>query len=166
MTPNRLAALTCWALWFALLLHAWHQDRVAHEPPVAAPLLVPTPEEHRTHLVQLWAGRWGVDSAFALRLSRAENWTADPRAVSTAGAVGYMQVMPVYWSRSYLHHLCAWLTDTLDLFHPSTNACVGVGILARELHICRGDRACAVRRYHGDPPRWYRDMILLDEVQP
>ncbi len=95
------------------------------------------------------AKRWGVDPKLAIAVSLAENWSGDPAAKSRAGALGWMQVMPL-WQGSFLHTVCGGG----PLIARRTNACLGVGILAFYLHACGQDVPCALRRYNGAKTPW------------
>ena len=77
----------------------------------------------------------------------------DPFAVSSAGAVGMMQVMP-FWPREL------GLTKR-DLLDVEMNIRMGTSILAYYLERERGDYRRALARYNGSPGRRsYPDLVL------
>jgi soluble lytic murein transglycosylase-like protein len=99
--------------------------------------------------------RYGVDTTWALAVSRVEVVNGDPRAVSSAGAVGIMQVMPAKWFGRF-HDVCSGS----DLFDVRVNACYGVLILRHYLELCAGDWDCALRRYNGAVTPWKGDRYV------
>ena len=124
------------------------------EPPKQQDIKVGMPpllnEDSLRHVyVREEASRWGVDPELAIAVSLAENWSGDPAAVSSAGALGWMQVMPL-WHGSFLHTVCGGG----PLIARRTNACLGVGILAFYLHACGQDVPCALQRYNGARTPW------------
>jgi soluble lytic murein transglycosylase-like protein len=75
-------------------------------------------------------------------------------AISSAGARGYMQVMP-FWSRLIGDG------DVSRLFHMQTNLRFGCTILRHYLDIERGDLFLALGRYNGSRGRApYPDAVL------
>ncbi len=77
----------------------------------------------------------------------------DPFAVSSAGAVGLMQVMP-FWPNEL------GLT-TKDLIDVELNVRMGTSILAYYLNRERGDYRRALGRYNGSlGKRQYPDLVL------
>lgn len=77
----------------------------------------------------------------------------DPFAVSHAGAVGLMQVMP-FWPT----HLGLERKDLIDI---ELNIRMGTSILAHYLERERGDYMRALGRYNGSlGKRWYPDLVL------
>jgi len=81
----------------------------------------------------------------------------DPFAVSSAGAVGMMQVMP-FWPREL------GLT-TRDLLDVELNIRMGTSILAYYLEHERGDYRRALARYNGSLGRRSYPDLVLDRLQ-
>jgi soluble lytic murein transglycosylase-like protein len=93
--------------------------------------------------VQYWAGniiQWaaasGLDPNLVATIMQTES-CGDPRAISSAGAMGLFQVMP-------FHFLSA---D--DPFNPHTNAARGLAYLKRSLEAANGDARLAMAGYNG-----------------
>lgn len=78
----------------------------------------------------------------ALAVARVENWSGHPLAVSSAGAVGIMQVHPPAWQGVFPD--CGE-----DLFDPQVNACYGVRILGYYLIRHDGNEFSALAAYNG-----------------
>ena len=77
-------------------------------------------------------------------------------AISSAGARGYMQVMP-FWMRS----IGGPGGDASRLFHAQTNLRFGCVILRHYLAVERGDLFMALGRYNGSRGRAeYPDMVF------
>ncbi len=99
--------------------------------PMAAPLVVSAkplalfPMSERRDSVVLREARWaGLPERIAYAVTHAENWGGDTTAVSTAGAVGVMQIMPVHWD--------AWRVECYGdrkIVDMHRNACIGVHLL-------------------------------------
>ena len=98
-------------------------------------------------LETLWyeATRAGLEPALVLGLIQVESGFRK-YAISSAGARGYMQVMP-FWAR--------WIGDgdPARLFHMQTNLRFGCVILRHYLDIERGDWFLALGRYNGSRGR-------------
>ena len=90
--------------------------------------------------VQYEASRAGLDSQLVLGLIQVES-RFNKYAVSSAGARGYMQVMP-FWSKLIG-------TQEHNLFHLRTNLRYGCTILRHYLDIEQGDYFRALGRYNG-----------------
>jgi soluble lytic murein transglycosylase-like protein len=82
-----------------------------------------------------------VDPRLLLAVMSVENPWLEPGALSPAGAVGLMQVMPF--------HAGAWGCGSEDLTDPETNVCHGTRILAHALRRLDGDLERALLRYNG-----------------
>ncbi len=128
----------------------------------------PTPPlsltEQRDSLVAEEAQRADVPVDLAIAVSHVENWSGDSMAVSKAGAVGLMQVLPKYWQHAFEEECgCG------SLFQRRRNACVGVRILA-QYHTQYKTWGKTVRAYHGSHNRPaghdYSDAVLDRLMQP
>jgi soluble lytic murein transglycosylase-like protein len=86
--------------------------------------------------VRAAAGRYGVDEALVRAIMHAESWF-EPDAVSHAGAMGLMQLMPATQQRFGVR----------DPFDPAENIGAGVALLA-ELLARYGDRELALAAYN------------------
>lgn len=125
-TATRLAHLRWWAACGARL-----QPRMPDAP---------TRDEF---LQTLWyeAKRAGLEPALVLGLIELES-NFRKYAVSTAGARGYMQVMP-FWARTIGNG------DPAHLFHLQTNLRFGCVILRHYLNLEQGELFMALGRYNG-----------------
>ena len=79
----------------------------------------------------------------------------NPRAVSSTGALGLLQVLPS-WLRSNLNAKCG-----SDLRDPTVNSCFGTRILRHYLYRCHGNWPCALRRYSGGGYIGYERRVYL-----
>ena len=89
--------------------------------------------------------RAGLEPALVLGLIQVESGFRK-YAISSAGARGYMQVMP-FWTRSIGNG------DAAGLFHMQTNLRFGCVILRHYLDIEKGDLFLALGRYNGSRGR-------------
>jgi soluble lytic murein transglycosylase-like protein len=89
--------------------------------------------------------RAGLEPALVLGLIQVESGFRK-YAISSAGARGYMQVMP-FWARSIGNG------DASRLFHMQTNLRFGCVILRHYLDIEKGDLYLALGRYNGSRGR-------------
>lgn len=97
------------------------------------------------------ATRAGLDPQLVLAVIQVES-NFRKYAVSTAGARGFMQVMP-FW-------VGVIGTKEHNLFHLRTNLRYGCLILRHYLDIERGDLTRALGRYNGSLGQlWYPDMV-------
>jgi soluble lytic murein transglycosylase-like protein len=106
--------------------------------------------EHHTRiefLEAVWyeSRRAGLETALVLGLIQVESGFRK-YAISSAGARGYMQVMP-FWARLIGNG------DTRRLFHLQTNLRFGCTILRHYLDIERGNLFMALGRYNGSRGR-------------
>ena len=97
----------------------------------------------REFLSTVWyeSQRAGLDPAWVLGLIQVESGFRK-FAVSSAGARGYMQVMP-FWTRVLSDG------DASQLFHAQANVRFGCVILRHYLNLERGDLTLALGRYNG-----------------
>jgi soluble lytic murein transglycosylase-like protein len=106
--------------------------------------------EHQTRvefLEAIWyeSRRAGLETALVLGLVQVESGFRK-YAISSAGARGYMQVMP-FWARLIGDG------DPSRLFHVQTNLRFGCVILRHYLDVERGDLFLALGRYNGSRGR-------------
>lgn len=121
----------------------------APEPEAPPPVLLISAVAFRDSLVtrevdkvNAQFGRTVLPVRRMLAVARVENRKADPRAVSSAGAVGLMQVHARLWQDVY--PACG-----ADLYDPQTNVCYGVRIMLHHLAVCEFDWPCALAGYNG-----------------
>jgi len=116
--------------------------------------------EHLTRvefLEALWyeSKRAGLEPALVLGLVQVESGYRK-YAISSAGARGYMQVMP-FWARTIGRG------DPSQLFHMQTNLRFGCTILRHYLDIEKGDLFMALGRYNGSRGRAeYPNAVLAN----
>jgi len=111
--------------------------------------------EHKEFLPTVWyeSKRAGLDVALVLGLIQVES-NFRKFAISSAGARGYMQVMP-FWTRAIGEG------DPATLFHMQTNLRFGCVILRHYLDTEKGDLFLALGRYNGSRgQRAYPDAVL------
>ncbi len=111
--------------------------------------------EHKEFLPTVWyeSKRAGLDVALVLGLIQVES-NFRKFAISSAGARGFMQVMP-FWTRLIGDG------DPATLFHMQTNLRFGCVILRHYLDTENGDLFLALGRYNGSRgQRAYPDAVL------
>jgi hypothetical protein len=111
--------------------------------------------EHKEFLPTVWyeSKRAGLDVALVLGLIQVES-NFRKFAISSAGARGYMQVMP-FWTRLIGDG------DPGTLFHMQTNLRFGCVILRHYVDTENGDLFLALGRYNGSRgQRPYPDAVL------
>ncbi|MCC7151816.1 MAG: lytic transglycosylase domain-containing protein [Rubrivivax sp.] len=124
----------------------------------ASQRLRPRKAEHQTRVEFLetaWyeSRRAGLETALVLGLIQVESGFRK-YAISSAGARGYMQVMP-FWARTIGDG------DAARLFHLQTNLRFGCVILRHYLDIERGDLVLALGRYNGSRGRMeYPNLVF------
>lgn len=112
---------------------------VLDSPPVTATGISPifrVEVRHWADSISKWAAAAGVDSNLAATVMQIES-CGDPRARSSAGAMGLFQVMPFHFRA---------LDNPYD---PDTNATRGLAYLARSLATGGGDARLAMAGYNG-----------------
>lgn len=82
-----------------------------------------------------------------------------PRAVSTAGARGMMQILP-FWTRVNGGALARKCGGT-DLHNIDVNLCYGTRILRHYYARCRGRWDCALRKYSGNAPGYRQKVVRV-----
>lgn len=123
----------------------------------AAPILpagAQTSRPIRTIPVDPYAGhiaeasrRFGIPAAWIRAVMRAES-AGNPRAVSRAGAIGLMQVMPATWADLRVRHRLG-----ADPYDPRDNIFAGTAYL-RELHDRYGSVVAMLAAYNAGPGRY------------
>lgn len=123
----------------------------------AAPILpagAQTSRPVRAIMVDPYAGhiaeasrRFGIPAAWIRAVMRAES-AGHPRAVSHAGAIGLMQVMPATWADLRVRHRLG-----IDPYDPRDNILAGTAYL-RELHDRYGSVAAMLAAYNAGPGRY------------
>ncbi|MEH3116646.1 MAG: lytic transglycosylase domain-containing protein [Methylorubrum populi] len=91
--------------------------------------------------------RFGIPVAWIRAVMRAES-AGDPRAVSNAGAIGLMQVMPATWADLRVRHRLG-----ADPYDPRDNIIAGTAYL-RELHDRYGSIVAMLAAYNAGPGRY------------
>ncbi len=100
-----------------------------------APVFTPQVDSWANRIVR-WAAEAGVDPNLAATVMQIES-CGDPRARSSAGALGLFQVMPDHFSLGE------------DPYDPATNARRGLDYLRRALVAAGGDPRLALAGYNG-----------------
>ena len=116
---------------------------------------MPVLETRKEFLQTVWyeSQRAGLDVMLVMGLIQVES-NFRKHAISSAGACGFMQVMP-FWMRSIGDG------DTAKLFHMQTNLRFGCVILRHYLDREKGDLFMALGRYNGSRGRAeYPDAVL------
>lgn len=93
------------------------------------------------------AQRFGLPTAWIRAVLRAES-SGDPRAISTTGAMGLMQIMPATWNELRVRHGLG-----ADPFDPRDNILAGAAYL-RELYERYGNVAAMLAAYNAGPGRY------------
>ena len=96
----------------------------------------------RDSIVTAAALKYGVEPRIAVAVARVEVPNTDSMAISHAGAVGLMQVVPRWWE-----HYRALICEERSLFDRECSAEVGVFILLT-LYQMHGDWPSALRAYN------------------
>jgi len=130
-------------------------------PPVlaqpAAPHRVVAVHPHGDHIAEA-SQRFGIPAAWIFAVMRVES-ADDLRAVSSAGAMGLMQVMPDTWVELRVRHALDG-----DPFDPRDNILAGTAYL-REMWDRYGNVAAMLAAYNAGPAR-YDEYRLTDRPLP
>ena len=121
---------------------------------------MPVASVRRDFLQTVWyeAHRAGLEPALVLGLIQVESGF-NKYAISSAGAMGYMQVMP-FWTRQIGNG------DIAGLLHMQVNLRYGCVILRHYLNIENGNLFYALGRYNGSRGRSpYPDAVLAARKQ-
>ncbi len=129
-----LAGLFACALPVAAVAQPQPAERSAPADPYAAPIAEASQ-------------RFGVPVAWIRAVLRAES-AGDPRAVSSAGAIGLMQIMPDTWAGLRARHRLG-----SDPYDPRDNILAGTAYL-RELHDRYGSVTAMLAAYNAGPGRY------------
>jgi soluble lytic murein transglycosylase-like protein len=129
-------AYTAYLRWLTAM-SARLRNHISAQAPLARPVM------REEFLQTLWyeSRRAGLDSSLVLGLIQVES-NFRKYAISSAGARGYMQVMP-FWARQIGNG------DAGVLFHMQANLRFGCVILRHYLDQERGDLFMALGRYNG-----------------
>jgi membrane-bound lytic murein transglycosylase B len=137
MRHRHIAALVCALLSFS------HGPAIAHAEPGPAQIAV---HPHGAFIAEA-AQRFGIPAPWIVAVMRAES-ANDPRAVSPAGAMGLMQVMPGTWAALRARH---GLGE--DPHDPRDNILAGTAYL-REMWDRYGNVAAMLAAYNAGPGRY------------
>ncbi len=91
--------------------------------------------------------RFGVPAAWIRAVMRAES-AGDPRGISSAGAIGLMQIMPATWAELRVRYRLGG-----DVYDPRDNILAGTAYL-RELHDRYGSVTAMLAAYNAGPGRY------------
>ena len=129
--------------------------------PVLAQTIVPAraaaAHPHAAHIAEA-AQRFGIPVTWIAAVMRAES-AGDVRAVSSAGAMGLMQVMPDTWAELRIRHRLG-----RDPYDPRDNILAGTAYL-REMWDRYGNVAAMLAAYNAGPGR-YDEYRLADRPLP
>ena len=109
-------------------------ERYASHPGIS-PLFTPEVQFWGDEILQ-WASETGLDPNLIATIMQIES-CGDPRATSSAGAMGLFQVMPFHFERGE------------NPYAPDTNALRGLGYLKRSLDTANGNERLAFAGYNG-----------------
>lgn len=127
----------------------------AHQGAPKSLLAVAYPQEFLP-IVTAEAKRNGISSMLLLALIRQES-LFDPRAASSAGALGLIQIIPTT-GQGIAQELGVNDFQTADLLRPNLNIRFGAHYLAAQLRLFEGDLSAALAAYNGGPGnalRWW-----------
>lgn len=129
-----LAGLLASAIPVAAVAQPQSAERAATSDPYAA------------HIAEA-SQRFGIPVAWIRAVLRAES-AGDPRAISSAGAMGLMQIMPATWAELRVRHRLGG-----DVYDPRDNILAGTAYL-RELHDRYGSVTAMLAAYNAGPGRY------------
>jgi len=99
-----------------------------------------------TNEVLRQAAKYRIAPGWIVSIMAYESWGLDSMAVSSAGARGLMQIMPLHVPELMVPCNVA---NTQDLFDVIKNICSGVYILSQKFDRCDGMPKCALLAYNG-----------------
>ncbi|ONH84079.1 lytic transglycosylase [Roseomonas mucosa] len=129
-----LSGLLASAIPVAAVAQPQSAERAATSDPYAAPIAEASQ-------------RFGVPVTWIRAVLRAES-AGDPRAISSAGAMGLMQIMPATWADLRTRHRLGG-----DVYDPRDNILAGTAYL-RELHDRYGSVTAMLAAYNAGPGRY------------
>ncbi len=100
-----------------------------------APLFTPEVQYWAAKIIA-WGNEWGIDPNLVATVMQIES-CGDPRAASSAGAMGLFQVMPFHFAAGE------------DPYDPQTNAWRGMAYLSKALSTLSGNPRLALAGYNG-----------------
>jgi len=127
---------------------------VAQSTPMVRPAAV---HPHAAHITEA-ARRFDIPEHWIIAVLRAES-AGDVRAVSTAGAMGLMQVMPATWAELRARHGLG-----RDPYDPRDNILAGTAYL-REMFDRYGNVAAMLAAYNAGPGR-YDEYLATGRTLP
>lgn len=105
-----------------------------------------TSDPYAAHIAEA-SQRFGVPVAWIRAVLRAES-AGNPRAISSASAMGLMQIMPATWAELRVRHRLGG-----DVYDPRDNILAGTAYL-RELHDRYGSVTAMLAAYNAGPGRY------------
>lgn len=115
-----------------------------------APIVRPSPRDPYADHIARASRRFGVPMAWIRAVMRAES-AGEPRAISSAGAMGLMQIMPATWADLRARHGLG-----RDPYDPRDNILAGTAYL-RELHNRYGSPGF-LAAYNAGPGRYEESL--------
>jgi len=151
------AALRCAVLLAAgvLSLGSGSAMAVAQSTPMVQPAAI---HPHAAHIAEA-AQRFGIPEDWIIAVLRAES-AGDVRAVSPAGALGLMQVMPATWDDLRARHGLG-----RDPYDPRDNILAGTAYL-REMFDRYGNVAAMLAAYNAGPGRYDEHLATGRALPP
>ena len=113
--------------------------------------------------VERWAKIWGLDPLFIWSVMRTES-AFQPKAISSAGAVGLMQLMPTTANRMARESI-GRSVDQRDLNRPALNIALGVEYLAKLVELFPGNPVAPIAAYNAGEEavgRWIENGSMDD----
>lgn len=158
--------MTRWLpLPFVALMSIMASSNVPNRLPVAKPLIVTGSyaisydlSAVRDSVVFREAARFNVPWRIAYAVTHSENYSGDSTAVSSAGAVGILQIHPINFG--VYPETCYGERHITDM---SRNACVGVRLL-RGYYDQTGSWSAALRKYLGYKRNTKALLAYLDDI--
>ena len=117
-------------------------------------------------VVRKAARKYGVDQDTAVALARQES-AFNPRAISSAGALGLMQLMPATAATMMGKSVTAANVDPKRVLKPTTNAHLGCRYLSKMIRAFGGNLEYALAAYNAGPTavsRWRKRGDLPTEI--